>query len=92
MTPEQRALRSRLGAHIKWANTTDRSAATAPARKAFHDRWERQADPDGVLSPGERAVRAEHLKKAHFTRMAMASAKARARKGSTTRTRKGDAA
>jgi hypothetical protein len=80
MTPEQRALRSRLGAHTRWANTEDRSAATAPARKAFADRWEKKVDPDGVLDPHERAIRAEHAKKAHFGRMAMASAKARARK------------
>jgi hypothetical protein len=80
VTPEQRVLRSRLGAHARWATTEDRSAATAPARKAFADRWEKQVDPDGELDPQERAVRAAHAKKAHFARMAMASAKARARK------------
>ncbi|UJW32422.1 hypothetical protein L3Q67_01130 [Saccharothrix sp. AJ9571] len=81
MTPEQRVLRSRLGAHARWAQEPDRVAATAKARQAFNDRWERQVDPDGELDPHERAVRAEHAKRAHFTRMAMASAKARAKTG-----------
>lgn len=80
LTPEQRALRSRLGAHVRWSRCDDRVAATAPARAAFNDRWERQVDPEGLLDPHERAIRAEHAKKAHFTAMAMKSAKARARK------------
>lgn len=83
MTPEQRALRSRLGAHIRWSQCDDRAAATAAARAqspASTDRWEKKVDPDGVLNPHERAIRAEHAKKAHFTAMAMKSAKARARR------------
>ncbi|WP_084143610.1 hypothetical protein [Amycolatopsis taiwanensis] len=65
---------------MRWSQCDDRAAATAPARAAFNDRWERQVDPDAVLEPHERAIRAEHAKKAHFTAMAMKSAKARARK------------
>jgi hypothetical protein len=51
---------------------------TAAARKAFADRFEREVDPDGVLSPAERARRAESARKAHFTRLALASSRARA--------------
>jgi hypothetical protein len=80
MTPAERARYGRLGAHTRWARTADRTAATAPAREAFADRWDKQVDPDGLLPPAERAIRAEHAKKAHFTRMAIASAKARKRK------------
>lgn len=80
MSPEQRVLRARLGAHARWAHCEDRQAATAAARQAWADRWDKQVDPDGVLPPDERARRAEHAKRAHMTRMAMASAKARARK------------
>ncbi len=50
---------------------------TGPARAAFLDRFEREADPDGVLSPGERARRAKHLRAAYFTRLALKSAQAR---------------
>jgi hypothetical protein len=45
-------------------------------------KFEREADPQGVLDPAERARRAEHLRRAHFTRLALASSRARAaRKG-----------
>jgi hypothetical protein len=50
-----RSLIARLAAHESWANTADPSARTAPARRALLDRFERQVDPDGVLSPTERA-------------------------------------
>jgi hypothetical protein len=75
-TPEQRALAARIAAHSKWA-TTDATEGTAAARAAFLDRFQREVDPDGTLPPAERARRAEHARKAYFTRLAMASAKAR---------------
>jgi hypothetical protein len=71
------SLISKLGAHAKWAACPDRTAATAAGRKAALDRFEREVDPDGTLDPAERAQRAEHAKKAFFTRMAIASAQAR---------------
>ncbi|MEV6226880.1 hypothetical protein AB0L88_03165 [Saccharopolyspora shandongensis] len=77
MTPEQRALRSRIGAHVSWANTGDRSARTAPARQKFLDRFEREVDPDGVLPAQERARRADHARKAYFARLALRSAAVR---------------
>lgn len=60
LTPEERSLRARMAAHESWARTGDRSARTAPARKAAMDRYERQVDPEGTLDPAERARRAEH--------------------------------
>lgn len=74
MTPEQRTLRARIAAHIMWANEPDPTARTAPARAAFMARFEREVVPGKTLDPAERARRAEHLRKAHFARMAMASA------------------
>jgi hypothetical protein len=53
---------------------------TGPARAAFASRFEREVDPDGILIPAERARRAEHARKAYFTRLALKSAQAR-RKG-----------
>ncbi|MGY1695450.1 transposase [Geodermatophilus sp. SYSU D00814] len=38
---------------------------------------EREVDPDGVLSPAERARRAGHARTAYFTRLALRSAQAR---------------
>ena len=66
--------------HESWAKTTDRSARTAPGREAFLDRFERQVDPDLVLTPRERALRAEHARKAYFARLALKSAQARRKK------------
>lgn len=70
-----------IAALDRWGlHCTDRAAATAPARKAFADRFARLVDPDGTLPPAERAERAEAAKKAHFKRLARASA-AKRRKG-----------
>ncbi len=79
-TPQQRALAARIGAHALHAQVTDPTAHTAPARRAFLDRFNREVDPEGKLPPEERARRAEHARKAYFTRLALKSAQAR-RKG-----------
>lgn len=64
----------RLGAHVSWGNTVDRSARTAPARAALDQKFLDQADGD--------PVRAAHLRKAYFARLALKSAQARrARRG-----------
>jgi hypothetical protein len=72
--PSDRALRARLAAHALHAQG---GTNTAPARKAFLDRFERQVDPDGSLDPAVRAKRAEHARKAYFLALALKSAKAR---------------
>ena len=81
LTPAERTLRAQIAAHESWARTEDPSARTANARKAMLDKFETQVDPDGKLSPGERAVRAAHARKAHFKRLALKSAQARRRRG-----------
>lgn len=80
MTPEEARQRGALGAHVRWSRTADRSAATAAARAAALSRFEREVDPDGVLTPEERAVRAKHAKAAHMRRLSMAGVKARQKK------------
>lgn len=85
-TPEQRTLAARIAAHAKWA-ATDPVEGTAKARQAFLDRFEREVDKEAakageVLPPAERARRAEHARKAYFTRLALESSKARSRRGS----------
>jgi hypothetical protein len=65
-----RATHARIASHTRWATCDDRKAATAPARAAFLDRFERQVDPDGLLDPTERAKRADSAKRAYFTRLA----------------------
>lgn len=73
----ERALRARLAAHSLHARVTDPAAHTAPARRAFLDRFEREVDPEGLLPTEERQRRAEHARTAYFLRLALASAKAR---------------
>lgn len=75
--PKLRKLISSIGADVKWSQTSDRPAATAAARKAFHDQFERQVDPAGTLDPVERARRAQNAMRAHFSRLALKSAQAR---------------
>lgn len=76
LTPDERAKYARLAALTSWGTTPDRSARTAPARKALLDRFEKQV-PAEVTDPATRAAAAENLRKAHYLRMALASAKAR---------------
>ena len=78
--PSTRQLIGSIGAHESWSRTADRSARTAPARRAFNDRFEREVDPDRALPPDVRARRAEHARKAYFQRLALKSAQSRARK------------
>lgn len=74
-----RVLRARIAAAQRWGHTTDRSAATAPARRGLRAKFEREADPDATLTPDERARRADQLMHAHMLRMSLAAARARRR-------------
>ncbi|MDO0937137.1 hypothetical protein QQY66_37495 [Streptomyces sp. DG2A-72] len=85
LTPEQRRLRAQIAAHAMWANCDDPVVHTAPAREAAQKRFERLVDPEGTLAPEERARRAEHARKAHFKRLALASSKARAARAAARR-------
>ena len=77
--PAERSMVARVAALTRWAHETDRSGATAPARRAMLERFERDVDPDGVLDPVERAVRADDLRRAHFQRLALRSVQSRRR-------------
>ena len=67
-----RSLIASIGAHESWARTSNRSARTAPARAALDAKFLEQAEGD--------PVRAAHLRKAYFQRLALKSVQAR-RKG-----------
>jgi hypothetical protein len=59
----------RIGAHTKWALTSDRTAATAKARAAFEQKFLDAADGD--------PKRAASLRAAYYARLSVASVKAR---------------
>jgi hypothetical protein len=67
----ERRLAAQIGAHISWANTLDRPARTAPARAGLEAKFLAEANGD--------AVRAFHLRKAYYTKLALKSAQSRRR-------------
>lgn len=69
MSPTERSLIAPIAAHESWAQTDDRAARTAPARAALDAKFLAAADGD--------AVKAQHLRRAHFQRLALKSAQAR---------------
>jgi hypothetical protein len=76
LSPTERTLRARLAAYSLHARG---GTNVGPARAAYDARWAKLVDPEGLLAPDERERRAEHARKAHFTKMAFESAKSRRR-------------
>lgn len=76
LMPNQRALRARIEALALHAQRDPRETTIA-ARSAFLDRFSRQVDPDGILSPTERRRRAKAAKRAYMAGLALRSALAR---------------
>ena len=77
--PKEMARRGRIGAY-RLRSPHSPKEITKAAREAFMARFEREVDPDGTLSPEERARRAEAARKAYFAQLAHKSAKARRRR------------
>ena len=76
VTPEERSLRSRIGAYALHARY-DAKETTKAARKAFMAKFEREVDPDSVLPVMERRRRAAAARKEYFTRLAYRSSRSR---------------
>jgi hypothetical protein len=76
MTPEQRSLRSRLGG-LSTSARHDTREITAPARRAFLDRFYEGLED---LPQPERDRRAEAARRLHFTRLAFRSSLTRSKR------------
>lgn len=76
MTPSEKTLRARLAAHAKHAKH-DSYAHAKKMRAGFDRRFLDEVDPDRVLPEEERLRRAQHARKAYFTKLAYKSARAR---------------
>ena len=65
----------------RWAHALHAQGKTntEPAREAFFARFERQVDPEGILSDSERLKRAEHARNQYLQGLAFRSAVARRR-------------
>jgi hypothetical protein len=85
LTPGERTLRARLASYESWAHTPDRSARTAPARAAHQEgiraRLRAEIDPSGKLSERVLEEMVDAGVKAHYTRLALLSARARRQRG-----------
>ncbi len=69
------ALRGRIGAYALLAKTPDRATITAAARKAFLDRFDRDAaEQHPEVTEAQRAQMADAARKAYFARLAQLSA------------------
>lgn len=79
-------LAARAAQHERWARTADRSQATQAMRDKGPNRlayFENQVDPDRRLPESQRRAMAVSARKAYFTRLALASARARKAKAQT---------
>lgn len=79
MDTSERSMQLRIAAHTSWANTPDRSARTAAARRASHHTrfldQARELHPDATEAEIEKV--AESLRKAHYQALALKSVQAR---------------
>jgi truncated hemoglobin YjbI len=70
------AMHGRIGG-LRLAARSDPHAMTQPARDAWLATFERQADPDGILTPAERSRRAALLRRARMTELSIRGRRAR---------------
>lgn len=70
----------RKGAYVRWSRETDRSEATAKARLAFNQRFDREVDPEGKLDPALRAKLAASARSAYYADLVLKRRKRRQRR------------
>lgn len=75
-TPEERSRNASIAALTRWSRE-DPTESAIRGQRGLQDRFEREVDPDGVLTPAERARRAECARKAHMLRLSKAGVAAR---------------
>jgi hypothetical protein len=76
LTPAERTMRARMAAHISHSRH-DPKERTRAARDKFEQRFIDEVDPKRELPEAERERRANHARKAYFTRLALKSAQSR---------------
>ena len=66
-TAAERSEIGQLGAHTRWSQVADRTAATAPGRAALRARFDQQLDPS-IIDPDQRANMIDHALSAWLIR------------------------
>lgn len=79
-TNNDRKVIAKIGGHSLHAKYDSREVTKA-ARKEFMSRFEKLVDPEGILDPFERALRAKHARTAYFTSLGRKSGQARRKAG-----------
>ena len=74
-----RAAWGRIGGLVAWSRNSP-TTMVGPAHAGFLRRFEQLVDPEGVLDPRERAVRAERARRAYMLQLAAKSAAVRKKK------------
>jgi hypothetical protein len=83
VTPEQRRLRAKIAANVRWSKPMARADQADAARAAIFTRLERQVDPLGVLLPAERDELVQAAARALSARLCSAKVRKRLRRAST---------
>lgn len=86
MPESERILRARIGGlrlHALHDTMTVSAAGRDAAARSLNERLLAEVDPACLLAPAERNRRLEFARKAHFTRLAYKSARARSKRGRT---------
>lgn len=78
---QDRSLVAQIAAAERWGRTTDRTAATAPARAGLRAKFAREVDPTGALDPAEVERRVAQLMRAHMLRMSLKAKASRRKSG-----------
>lgn len=79
LSPSEISLRARIGGYAQKARHDPRET-TQRARETFLSNFSLAVDPEGVLPPAERELRALAARKAHFPRLAFKSAQVRGKR------------
>ena len=66
----------RIGGLTAWSRN-DPETMVGPAHLAFRRRFENLVDPDGLLDPAERSIRADRARRAHMLTLSARSAQVR---------------
>lgn len=77
LTPEQRSQAARAAALARWSREDPQPTVTR-ANAVLMQRFVDEVDPHRLLPEDERQRRADCAKRAYFTKLALASSKARA--------------
>lgn len=82
MTPEQRRLRAKIAANVRWSKPMARADQADAARAAIFARLERQVDPESRLTPAERSELIQAAARALANRLVAARLRKRLRAAS----------